>query len=67
MDGGSGYSDITAQIPTGITNAASVADPVVNIYNTNGVCVAKMAKLSSARYTLQPGVYIVNGRKFYVR
>ena len=66
-DGGSGYSDITAQIPTGITNAASVADPVVNIYNTNGVCVAKMAKLSSARYTLQPGVYIVNGRKFYVR
>ena len=66
-DGGSGYSDITAQIPTGITNAESVADPVVNIYNTNGVCVAKMAKLSSARYTLQPGVYIVNGRKFYVR
>ena len=66
-DGGNGYTDITASIPTGITNAESVADPVVNIYNLNGVCVAKMAKLSSARYTLQPGVYIVNGRKFYVR
>ena len=66
-NGGSEYSDITAHIPTGITNAGNVADPVVNIYNTNGVCVAKMAKLSSARYTLQPGVYIVNGRKFYVR
>ena len=66
-DGGNGYTNITASIPTGITNAESAVDPVVNIYNLNGVCVAKMAKLSSARYTLQPGVYIVNGRKFYVR
>lgn len=40
---------------------------MIKVYTLNGECVAVMSDLKSSTYTLRPGIYIANGRKFVVR
>ena len=55
-------------IPTGINGInANAAKKMIKVYTLNGECVGVMSDLNSATYTLRPGIYIANGRKFVVR
>ena len=56
-------------VVTGINsvNAAAAAPAMVKIYNLNGNCVAVVSDVNAAAYTLRPGIYVANGRKFVVR
>ena len=55
-------------IPTGINGInANAAKKMIKVYTLNGECVGVMSNLNSATYTLRPGIYIANGRKFVVR
>ncbi len=55
-------------ITTGINGInANAAKKMIKVYTLNGECVGVMSNLNSATYTLRPGIYIANGRKFVVR
>ena len=55
-------------ITTGINGInANAAKKMIKVYTLNGECVGVMSDLNSATYTLRPGIYIANGRKFVVR
>ena len=55
-------------ITTGINGVnANAAKKMIKVYTLNGECVGVMTDLNSATYTLRPGIYIANGRKFVVR
>lgn len=55
-------------ITTGINGInAKAAKKMIKVYTLNGECVGVMSNLNSATYTLRPGIYIANGRKFVVR
>ena len=49
----------------GVNSAAAKA--MIKVYTLNGDCVAVMPDLNAATYTLRPGIYVANGRKFVVR
>lgn len=51
-------SDITTSI-----NHVSAENSKVNVYNINGVCVAKNINAAHALDNLKKGIYIVNGQK----
>lgn len=46
---------------------ANAAKKMIKVYTLNGECVGVMSDLNSATYTLRPGIYVANGRKFVVR
>ena len=46
---------------------STVAKAMIKVYTLNGNCVAVMPDLNAATYTLRPGIYVANGRKFVVR
>lgn len=39
---------------------------VLRVYTLDGIKVAEVSRLSDAKYLLQPGVYVCNGRKIYL-
>ena len=55
------------RIATAIKGINAVAKTMVKVYTLNGECVAVMSDLNSATYTLRPGIYVANGRKFVIR
>ena len=64
------FNGVNSSIP--ITTAinginAAAAKTMVKVYTLNGECVGVMSNLNSATYTLRPGIYIANGKKFVVR
>ena len=46
---------------------STAAKAMIKVYTLNGNCVAVMPDLNAATYTLRPGIYVANGRKFVVR
>ena len=54
-------------ISTAIKGINAAAKTMVKVYTLNGEFVAVLSDLNSATYTLRPGIYIANGRKFVVR
>ena len=46
---------------------STAAKAMIKVYTLNGNCVAVMPDLNAATYTLRPGIYVSNGRKFVVR
>ena len=64
------FNGVNSSIP--ITTAinginANTAKKMIKVYTLNGECVAVMSDLKSSTYTLRPGIYIANGKKFVVR
>ena len=55
------------RVPTAINGINAAAKTMVKVYTLNGECVAVMSDLKSSTYTLRPGIYIANGKKFVVR
>ena len=47
--------------------SANTTKAMIKVYTLNGECVAVMPDLNAATYTLRPGIYVANGRKFVVR
>ena len=54
-------------ITTAIKGINAAAKTMVKVYTLNGECVAVLSDLNSATYTLRPGIYVANGRKFVIR
>ena len=54
-------------ISTAIKGINAAAKTMVKVYTLNGECVAVLSDLNSATYTLRPGIYVANGRKFVIR
>ena len=64
------FNGVNSSIP--ITTAinginANTAKKMIKVYTLNGECVGVMSNLKSSTYTLRPGIYIANGKKFVVR
>ena len=64
-DRGGVNSSISVTAINGVNSTAAKA--MIKVYTLNGNCVAVMPDLNAATYTLRPGVYVANGRKFVVR
>ena len=58
-------SSISVTAINGVNSTAAKA--MIKVYTLNGNCVAVMPDLNAATYTLRPGIYVANGRKFVVR
>ena len=54
-------------ITTAIKGINAAAKTMVKVYTLTGECVAVLSDLNSATYTLRPGIYVANGRKFVIR
>ena len=54
-------------ITTAIKGINAAVKTMVKVYTLNGECVAVLSDLNSATYTLRPGIYVANGRKFVIR
>ena len=64
-DRGGVNGSISVTAINGVNSTAAKA--MIKVYTLNGNCVAVMPDLNAATYTLRPGVYVANGRKFVVR
>lgn len=59
--------DVKAGLPSAIEGIAVDADAPVRVYNLQGIVVRANVPASEATVSLPAGVYIVNGKKVYVR
>lgn len=50
-------------ITTGITNVSVTANKIVDVYSLNGALLRSRVSAVNALNGLQPGIYVVNGRK----
>lgn len=50
-------------ITTGITNISVSAEKIVNVYSLNGALLRSRISAENALNGLQPGIYVVNGKK----
>lgn len=50
-------------ITTGITNISVTAEKIVNVYSLNGALLRSRVSAENALNGLQPGIYVVNGKK----
>ena len=64
-DRGGVNGSISVTAINGVNSTAAKA--MIKVYTLNGNCVAVMPDLNAATYTLRPGIYVANGRKFVVR
>ena len=64
-DRGGVNGSISVTAINGVNSTAAKA--MIKVYTLNGDCVAVMPDLNAATYTLRPGIYVANGRKFVVR
>ena len=52
----------------GINNiSANTENAAIKVYTISGVCAATIHNLSEMEYTLRPGIYIINGKKYTVK
>lgn len=50
-------------ITTGITNVSVTANKIVDVYSLNGALLRSRVSAENALNGLQPGIYIINGKK----
>lgn len=50
-------------ITTGFTNVSVTAEKIVNVYSLNGALLRSRVSAENALNGLQPGIYVVNGKK----
>lgn len=60
------YSVMLAD-PAGVEGIMADAGAPVNVYNLQGVCVLKNANPTDINGSLTPGIYVIGGKKIYIK
>lgn len=67
MPSGIRISSVMLADPAGVEGIMADAGAPVNVYNLQGVCVLKNANPTDINGSLTPGIYVISGKKIYIK